>query len=110
MLNYNFLCFGFLKSIHVFSLRFYTSHLHPIIFSWKGFGVDPERDLGSVGAIIQNNNSAPTFLFFIGFTNRLVMTNLYQSYNLKILGRGATFWPLKGVLEDWILETKDFFF
>ena len=35
-----------------------------MVFSWKGFGVDPERDLGSVGAKIWNNFSSPTFFIF----------------------------------------------
>ena len=41
-------------------------HVHVMmIFTGKEFGVDPLKDLGFVGAL--------TFLFFIGFANRLLI-------------------------------------
>ena len=39
------------------------------------------------------------FLFFIGFSNYLVILDLQCLYNRKICGRWALLWPLKGLVE-----------
>ena len=41
MLNFKFCIHGFTKSIHMFSLRFYSMHVHFMLFTWKEFGFDP---------------------------------------------------------------------